>query len=111
MSWKTLVILAVVAAGLGGFLVVDNYWLVPKRAKTAGAKGRLWTIEPKDVETVTIKRRGETIRLKRVADGWEILEPVKARRERGAVVAAAASLATLRADRDPAPHPAKLSDS
>ena len=62
MSWKTLVILAVVAAGLGGFLVVDNYWLVPKREKTEGAKGRLWTIEPKDVETVTIKRRGETIR-------------------------------------------------
>ena len=110
MSWKTLVILAVVAAGLGGFLVVDNYWLVPKREKTEGAKGRLWTIEPKDVETVTIKRRGETIRLKRVADGWEMLEPVKARGDRGAVDEVVTSLATLRADREIDPNPAKLSD-
>jgi len=110
MSWKTLVILAVVAAGLGGFLVVDNYWLVPKREKTEGAKGRLWTIEPKDVETVTIKRRGETIRLKRVADGWEMLEPVKARADRGAVDEVVTSLATLRSDREIDPNPAKLSD-
>ena len=110
MSWKTLVILAVVAVGLGGFLVVDNYWLVPKREKTEGAKGRLWTIEPKDVETVTIKRRGETIRLKRVADGWEMLEPVKARGDRGAVDEVVTSLATLRSDREIDPNPAKLSD-
>ena len=110
MSWKTLVFLAVVAAGLGGFLVVDNYWLVPKREKTEGAKGRLWTIEPKDVETVTIKRRGETIRLKRVADGWEMLEPVKARGDRGAVDEVVTSLATLRSDREIDPNPAKLSD-
>ncbi len=110
MSWKTLVILAVVAVGLGGFLVVDNYWLVPKREKTEGAKGRLWTIEPKDVETVTIKRRGETIRLKRVADGWEMLEPVKARADRGAVDEVVTSLATLRSDREIDPNPAKLSD-
>src|SRR5438552_3985479 len=108
MSWKTLVILAVVAAGLGGFLVVDNYWLVPKREKTEGAKGRLWTIEPKDVETVTIKRRGETIRLKRVADGWEMLEPVKARGDRGAVDEVVTSLATLRSDRGVGPNPDKL---
>ncbi len=110
MSWKTLVILAVVAAGLGGFLVVDNYWLVPKREKTEGAKGRLWTIEPKDVETVTIKRRGETIRLKRVTDGWEMLEPVKARGDRGSVDEVVTSLATLRSDREIDPNPAKLSD-
>jgi hypothetical protein len=90
--------------------VVDNYWLVPKREKTEGAKGRLWTIEPKDVETVTIKRRGETIRLKRVADGWEMLEPVKARGDRGAVDEVVTSLATLRSDREIDPNPAKLSD-
>src|SRR2546428_5149862 len=110
MSWKTLVILAVVAAGLGGFLVVDNYWLVPKREKTEGAKGRLWTIEPKDVETVTIKRRGETIRLKRVADGWEMLEPVKARGDRGAVDGRVQMLAPVCADGRTVPTPAKVSD-
>src|SRR5437879_8458368 len=110
MSWKTLVILAVVAAGRGGVLVVDTYLLGAKREKSEGAKGRLWTIEPKDVETVTIKRRGETIRLKRVADGWEMLEPVKARGDRGAVDEVVTSLATLRSDREIDPNPAKLSD-
>ena len=50
MSWKTFVILAVLAAGLGGFLVVDSYWLTPKREKSESARGRLWSIEPKDVE-------------------------------------------------------------
>ncbi|HEV8534018.1 MAG TPA: DUF4340 domain-containing protein [Methylomirabilota bacterium] len=110
MSWKTLVILAVIAVGLGGFLVVDNYWLIPKREKVEGAKGRLWKVEPKDVETVTIKRKGETIRLKRSADGWDMLEPVKARGDRGAVDEVVTSLATLRADREIDPNPAKLSD-
>ena len=41
MSWKTLVVLAVLVAGLGGFLIVDNQWLVPKREKAESAKGRL----------------------------------------------------------------------
>ena len=70
MSWKTLTVLAVLAAGLGGFLAVDSYWLTPKREKAAGAKGRLWSIEPKDVEVLTIKRKADTVKLKRAGDGW-----------------------------------------
>ena len=68
MSWKTLTVLAVLAAGLGGFLVVDSYWLTPKREKTAGVKGRLWTIEPKDVLGLTIKRKDDTVTLKRAGE-------------------------------------------
>jgi hypothetical protein len=74
MSWKTLAVLAVLAAGLGGFLVVDSYWLTPAREKTAGAKGRLWTIEPKDVEA-TIS--GPTRSSSSSGRGWEMLEPVR----------------------------------
>jgi uncharacterized protein DUF4340 len=110
MSWKTLVALAVLAAGLGGFLVVDSYWLTPKREKAEGIKGRLWPVEPKDVETVTIKRKDEMIRLKRTADGWEMLEPIRARGDRGAVDEVVTSLATLRVDREIDANPAKLSD-
>ena len=110
MSWKTLVALAVLAAGLGGFLVVDSYWLTPKREKAESIKGRLWTVEPKDVETVTVKRKDETIRLKRTADGWEMLEPVQARGDRGAVDELVTGLATLRVDREIDANPAKLAD-
>ena len=60
---KTLVVLLLLAAGLGGFFYYDTYWLNPKREKAESAKGRIWTVEPKDVEGVTIARKGETVRL------------------------------------------------
>ncbi len=110
MSWKTLTVLAVLAAGLGGFLVVDNYWLTPKREKTAGVKGRLWTIEPKDVLGLTIKRKDDTVKLKRAGDGWEMLEPVKTRANSGAVNEMVTGLATVRVDREIDANPSKPSD-
>ena len=73
MSWKTATVLALLAAGLGGFLVFDSYYLTPKRDKATSLQGRLWTIEPKDVEAITIKRKDDTVKLKRVGDGWEML--------------------------------------
>jgi len=110
MSWKTLTVLAVLAAGLGGFLVVDSYWLTPTREKTASVKGRLWTIEPKDVEVLTIKRKADTVKLKRAGDGWEMLEPVKTRANSGAVNEVVTGLATARVDREIDPNPAKPGD-
>src|SRR5262249_39771352 len=77
MSWKTLVVLAVLVAGLGGFLLVDNQWLAPKREKAESAKGRLWTGDSKDVESVAIGRKDETIKLKRAGDSWGMVEPAK----------------------------------
>ena len=58
MSWKTVVVLVVLASALAGFFYYDAYWLTPARDKAESAKGRLWTtLEPKDVEALTIKRR------------------------------------------------------
>src|SRR5216683_6273146 len=110
MSWKTLTVLVVLAAGLGGFLVFDSYYLTPKREKTTSVKGRLWTIEPKDVESLTIKRKDDTVKLKRTGDGWEMLEPVKTRGNASAVNETVTGLATARVDREVDANPAKLSD-
>jgi Domain of unknown function (DUF4340) len=110
MSRKTLIALLVLLAGLGGFFLYDAYWLTPAREKREQGKGRLWTVEPKDIEAITITRKGESVRLKRVDDGWEMLAPVKARGDRGTADELAASLATLRVDREIDPNPAKLSD-
>ena len=110
MSWKTLTVLVVLAAGLGGFLVYDSYYLTPKREKATSAKGRLWTIEPKDVETLTIKRKDDTVKLKRAGDGWEMLEPVKTRANAGTVNETVTGLATARVDREIDPNPAKPAD-
>ena len=50
MSWKTIAVLLVLVLGLGAYFYYDTYWLVPAREKAESVKGRLWTIEPKDVE-------------------------------------------------------------
>ena len=107
MSWKTLTVLVLLAAGLGGFLVYDSYYLTPKREKATSAKDRLWTIEPKDVETLTIKRKDDTVKLKRAGEGWEMLEPVKTRANAGVVNEVVTGLATARVDREIDPNPAK----
>ena len=107
---KTLVVLLLLAAALGGFFYYDTYWLNPKREKAESAKGRIWTVEPKDVVGVTIVRKGETVRLKRTADGWEMLEPLRVRADRAAVDDMVTGLATARVDREIDPNPAKPGD-
>ena len=111
MNWKSLVVLVVVVAALGGFYSYDTYWLAPAREKAESTKGRIWTVEPKDVEVLTIKRPTETIRLKRVeGGGWEMLEPVKARGDRATADDVVTSLVTIRKDREVDPNPAKPGD-
>ncbi len=111
MSWKTGVALLVLAAGLGGFYVYDTYWLVPAREKAESVKGRLWEVDPKDVEGMTLARKGEAaVKLKRAGDGWEMLEPVKARADRGAVDGVLTTVVTARVDREIDPSPTKLAD-
>lgn len=111
MNWKTAVVLVVVAAALGGFFYYDTYWLTPAREKAESVKGRLWTVEAKDVEAVTIKRQGDTIRVKRAdSGGWEMLEPVKARGDRGTIDDVVTGITTVRVDREIDANPAKPAD-
>jgi hypothetical protein len=110
MSWKTVVALVILVTGLGGFFCYDTYWLEPAREKKDSVKGRLWEVEPKDVESLTIKRKGDTVRLRRTDTGWELLEPVKTRADRGAVDAIVTTLVTARVDREVAATPGKLDE-
>src|SRR4030095_12698129 len=98
--WITIAVLVLLVAGLGGFYYYDTYWLEPAREKKESVKGRLWSdLEPKDVEGLTIKRKGETVRVKRTDSGWELLEPIKTRADRGAVDGIVTSPAPARVDR------------
>ena len=111
MSWKTVVVLLVLILGLGGFFYYDTYWLTPARDKADSSKGRVFAVEPKDVDAITIKRPTETIRLKRTAGGgWEMLEPMTARGDRAAADEVVTSLATVRMDREVDPNPTKPAD-
>lgn len=110
MSWKTVAVLVILVAGLGGFFYYDTYWMEPAREKKESVKGRLWAVEPKDVESLTIKRKGETVRIRRTDTGWELLEPVKTRADRGAVDGIVTTLVTARVDREVAATPGKLDE-
>src|SRR5262249_19174833 len=110
MNLKTIVALLVLAAAVGGFFFYDTYWLTPARDKAESAKGRLWTVEAKDVDAVTIKRQNETVRLKRVEGGWEMLEPVKSRGDRATIDDVVTGLTTVRVDREIEANPTKLGD-
>jgi hypothetical protein len=110
MSWKTIAALAILVLGLGGYFYYDTYRLAPAREKAESLKGRLWTIEAKDVESLTIKRKSDTLRVRRADDGWEVLEPVKARGDRGSIDEVVTSLTTVRVDREIAAHPTALAE-
>ena len=110
MRWQTTAALAVILIALGAFYYVYEIRLGPEREKTEGRKGRVFTVEPADVAEVELKRADSTVKLKREGDGWQILEPVKARGDRGAVDETVTSIVTARMDREIEAEPKALGD-
>jgi hypothetical protein len=105
---KTIVVLLLLAAGLGGFFYYDTYWLNPKREKAESAKGRIWTVEPKDVRASIARkaRRSPEARRGRLGDA----RALRVRADRAAVDDMVTALATARMDREIDPNPAKPAD-
>jgi hypothetical protein len=110
MRWQTTAALAVVLIALGAFYYVYEIRMGPEREKVVGQKDRVWKAEPADVTEVRLKRADEVVRLRREADGWQMLEPVKARADRGAVDDALTTIMTAKADREIAAAPASLAE-
>jgi len=110
MRWQTTAALAVILIALGAFYYVYEIRLGPEREKTEGRKGRVFTVEPADVAEVELKRADSTVKLKRADDGWQILEPVNARGDRGAVDETVTSIVTARMDREIEAEPKALGD-
>jgi hypothetical protein len=110
MRWKTTAVLALLFVALAGFYYVYEIRLAPEREKAERVKGRLWTVEPKDVEEVIFKRKQDTVHLKREEDGWVLLSPVRAKGDRGPVTDIVANLVTVKVDREIDSSPAKLAD-
>src|SRR2546428_13920676 len=100
MRWQTTAVVAVVLLALGAFYYVYEIKGGPAGAKVEAQKGRLWTADAGDVTEVELNRRGEVVRLKREADGWQILEPVTSRGDRAKVDETLTTLTTARVDRE-----------
>jgi hypothetical protein len=110
MRWQTTAILAVILVALGAFYYVYEVRLGPEREKAESRKGRVWTAEAADVTRVTLERPDDTIRLEREGEGWQMLEPVKARADRGQVDEMVNALVTTRSDREIASNPPSVAD-
>ena len=110
MRWQTTAVLAVVLLALGVFYYVYEIKGGPTRAKVEAQKGRLWTVDVGDVTEVELKRGGEVVKLKREADGWQMLEPVTARSDRGKVDETLTTLTTARVDREIDAAPKRLDE-
>ena len=110
MRWKTTLFLAIILLALGIFYYVYEVRLAPEREKVAQAKGRLWTVEAKDVEEVVFKRTKDTINIKREGEEWMLLAPLKARADQSVVRDLITNLLTAKVDREIDPNPATLTD-
>src|SRR5216117_1334600 len=108
MRWQTTAVVAVVLLALGAFYYDYEIKGGPARAKVEAQKGRLWTVDAGDVTEVELKRSGEVVKLKREADGWQILEPVTARGDRAKVDETLTTLTTARVDREIESAPKRL---
>src|SRR6059036_1687462 len=110
MRWQTTAILAAILIAVGAFYYVYDVRMAPDREKEAARKGRLWTIEPADVNELTIRRPSDTLTLKREGDRWQMLGPVPARGDRGPVDDALTTIVTAKIDREITAQPASLAD-
>ena len=110
MRWQTTAIFALLLVLLGGFYYVYEVRLGPGREEAAARKGRVFNAETKDVTELEVKREGETVRLKREGEQWEMLEPVKARGSRPAVDETLATVLTAKIDREIDPDPKSPAD-
>lgn len=110
MRWKTTAVLALILFAIGLLYYVYEIRLAPGREKAEREKGRLWSVESKDVEELVLKRRTETVRLKREGDGWQLEAPVRTRGEGAVVQDLVANLVAVRVDREIDPNPQKLGE-
>jgi hypothetical protein len=110
MRWQTTVALAALLAILGGAYYLYEIRWAPEREQAASRKGRVFAVEPKDVTAVEIKRGGETLRLARAGDGWEMTAPVKTRANGAEVDGMLTTILTAKIDREIAATPASPAD-
>jgi hypothetical protein len=110
MRWQTTLILFIVVVLLGGGYYVYEVRLGPGREEAAARKGRVFNAETKDVTEIRLKRDGETVRLERKGEGWELLEPVRARGSRPAADEILANVLTAKIDREIEANPKTPAD-
>ena len=110
MRWQTTLVAALLLALVGGFYYVYDVRLAPDREKAEARKGRVLSVETTDVTAVELKRPDGVVKAAREGDGWQVLEPVKARGDRGAIEETLTTVVTAKMDREIEAAPKALGD-
>lgn len=110
MRWQTTAALALLLAVLGGFYYLYEVRWGPGREEATARKGRVFAADTKDVTAIELKRAGESVRLQREGEVWQLLEPVKARASRPTVDEVLANVLTAKIDREIDPSPKSPAD-
>jgi hypothetical protein len=110
VRWQTTLVAAILLVLVGGFYYVYEVRLGPEREKTEGRKGRVFSIETTDVTAVTLTRPEGAVKAAREAEAWQLLEPIKARGDRGAIEETLTTVVTAKMDREIEAAPKSLAD-
>ncbi|PYN13200.1 MAG: hypothetical protein DME06_07425, partial [Candidatus Rokuibacteriota bacterium] len=110
MRWQTTVVVAILLVLVGGYYVVDVEYLGPRQEKREQTKNRVWVVEDKSVEELVVKRPADTLRLRRLGDGWQMLEPVSGTGAKGSIDSAVADIVNARMDREITATPGSLAE-
>jgi hypothetical protein len=110
VRWQTTLVAAVLLAVVGGFYYVYEVRLGPEREKTEARKGRVFSVETTDVTAVELRRPDGTVKAAREGESWQLLEPVKARGDRGSIEETLTTVVTAKMDREIEAAPKALAD-
>jgi hypothetical protein len=110
VRWQTTLAAAILLVLVGGFYYWYEVRLGPEREKAETKKGRVFSVETTDVTAVELKRPDGTVKAAREAEQWQLLEPVKARGDRGAIEETLTTVVTAKMDREIEAAPKSLAD-
>ena len=103
--WSTIVLLLVLA-GLGGYIYFYEAGRVPE---DPNAKPKAFTFSGDNIDELQIRNAsGDSSRVQRAGDNWQLVEPVKAEADNGVVGTVTSNLASLEVQRVVDEKPADL---
>lgn len=85
MRFKGTIIWTLVLVALAAFVYIYEIKGGAKREETAEMAKKAFLFDEEDVQQLVLKRPGEIISFQRVNDGWQIIQPVRARADESAV--------------------------
>jgi cbb3-type cytochrome oxidase subunit 3 len=106
MRWRSLGVLALILALLAGVY----YVLEAKGKKSEGEANQLFRVDEKEIEKISIGRKGEQVVLRRDGDAWLMIEPVQAKADNAETASLLNTITSARSERTINEEPKSLGE-